>query len=105
MFISNILSLYVVEFRYIIHQNKDCLWGNDIHFLSAPQNYDECDKWCINNRTCGAYKAIMTKYPNTCFFKNKSCKNNLFRNAKREAYIPQGTEVKKMIPLKTVKNI
>ena len=35
----------------------------------------------------------MTRYPNRCFFKNKSCTNNLFQNAHRDAYIPQGNKI------------
>ena len=63
----------------------DCL-GNISNLVttSKPPNY-QCDKWCIDNN-CGGYTVV----GNTCYFKNESCKNNLFANEKITIYIPNG---------------
>ena len=69
----------------------DCLWGNNIHVIISNQNYDDCNKWCLDNTNCGGYIALnTTRYPNRCYIKDKSCKNKLFASHLRTAYIPQG---------------
>ena len=83
---------HAAEFKYIEHQNMDCLFGNNLHVLISSRPEVDCNNWCINNIiNCGGYTAYnTTRYPNRCYFKNKSCKNNLFNLENRTVFIAQG---------------
>ena len=73
----------------------DCLWGNNIDWMISRQPEVDCNKRCINNNQCGGYTAYnSTKYPNRCYFKNKSCKNNLFHLQQRTVTLLQGNMFK-----------
>ena len=53
----------------------------------------DCNRKCINNNQCGGYTAYnSTNYPNRCYFKNKSCKNNLFHLEQRTVTLLQGNK-------------
>ena len=56
-------------------QYKDCLPHNDIYSLKSNQNtnYENCRKWCSENSNCGGF----TVWQNTCYFKNKNCKDGI----------------------------
>ena len=91
MELVNVFTLYVIEFTYIRYQNMSCLDGRNIYTMNAPENYVECDKWCLRNNTCGDYTAVMHESGNKCYFKNKSCKKNLIQaNELWSTYIKQG---------------
>ena len=70
----------------------DCLFVNNLHVMISSQPDMDCKNWCINNIiNCGGYTAYNTnRYPNRCYFKNKSCKNNLFNLEERTVFIAQG---------------
>ena len=77
---------YGLEFKYITHKDRGCLWGYDIHYMKSNNNFDDCNKWCANNMYCGGY---ITHY-NRCYFKNRACKKNLYQNEDLTAFIQQG---------------
>ena len=77
---------YGLEFRYITHENKDCLWGIGMHYMKSNNNFEDCNKECANSIYCAGYITL----GNRCYFKNKACKNNLVQSNRRTAYIPQG---------------
>ena len=67
---------YIFLVAYIKHQDKDCLWGNNIHkmSLSSALDFENCKNWCNNNANCGGF----TVYRYTAYFKNQSCKTSMF---------------------------
>ena len=79
------VMFYDLEFKYITYQDRDCLWGSDIHHMTSNNNLEDCNMWCVNNIYCGGFIAI----GNRCHFKNKSCKNNLFESGYTTAFIPE----------------
>ena len=60
---------------HVKHQDKDCLSGNNIQImnLTSALDFENCEKWCTNNGTCGGFVV----YNYGCYFKNLSCKFNL----------------------------
>ena len=84
------LTFHFADYKFIRYQGMDCLTGSEIHqiYTFEPPNY-KCDKWCMDHSNCGGY----TVAGNTCFFKNVSCKNNLFPHESINTYIPQGNIV------------
>ena len=69
----------------------DCLYGNDMHWITSKQSNEDCNNWCINNNNCGGYAALNTAaYPNRCVFKNKSCKDDLHHKNNVNVFLKQG---------------
>ena len=97
----NALIFNCVEFKYITHQDRDCLWGNNIRSMTSNNNFDDCNKWCANNIYCGGY----INSGNRCHFKDKSCKSNLFHSNHKTAYIPQGNFKPDTIKMYTIKYV
>ena len=75
--------------EYLILPGNDCLFGKHIGSLQVPQiwgpidNYDECDTWCQDRRNCAGYSRL----GDVCYFKNKDCKNDLFKNEGRSTFL------------------
>ena len=79
----------VVE--YIRLKDNDCLFGNNIGSLIPPQRlpfkiYDDCDTWCQDHRNCAGY----TIFDGACYFKNKGCKNDLFKDGAKSTFLLLG---------------
>ena len=67
---------------------KDCLPRNDIHSLQSNSNtnYENCRKWCSGNNNCGGF----TVWQNTCYFKNKNCKDDITDYQDTNLFLLQG---------------
>ena len=53
-------------------------------------NHDDCSERCISNNNCRGYAAVnTTKYPNRCYLKDQTCKNNMFQKEDVTLFIPQ----------------
>ena len=83
-----IVIFYSVGFKFNRHENKDCLFGRNIHFMHSNQhtNYEDCSKWCSDNSECGGF----TVYSKICYFKTADCKKDLFTNNGRTTFILEG---------------
>ena len=83
--LQNILLFSVVP--YTLHQDMDCLWGNNIHRISfdTKSEFESCKQWYTGNNGCGGF----TVYKNVCYFKNQSCKNSLFNNGIRATFLKE----------------
>ena len=77
------IFFYLVFFEYEHYHNKDCLEHMDIHSLESNEN---CMMWCNGNDDSGAF----TNWPNTCFFKNMSCGNDIINSSNTILYVKQG---------------
>ena len=53
------------------------------HKWGPHENYDACDTWCQDRRNCAGYARL----GNVCYFKNKDCKNDLFKNGGRSTFL------------------
>ena len=70
----------------IRRQDKDCLYGSDIHSLRQNENQENCREWCSGNCNCGGF----TVYHNICFFKNKNCKDHTTEKRGRSLFMKHG---------------
>ena len=87
------LMLYSVEYKFVKHQNMECLYGHNIDWMISSQPEKDCTRRCINNNKCGGFTTLnITRYPNRCYFKNKSCEKNLYQNQLTTVFIPQGNQ-------------
>ena len=70
---------------------SDCNVNNDIHSLERDDspNYDNCQEWCINNGDCGAFAV----YRGTCYFKDRSCRNDLKQASSTNLFLTKGSQV------------
>ena len=67
-------------------QNKDCLVDDDFFSgRSTSANYEDCRAWCSFISDCGGF----TVYENVCYFKRKTCKDNLVQSEGRSVFILQ----------------
>ena len=82
---------HIVEF--LKFPSRDCLYYNNIHSLASNEHpdYGNCRNWCQNDNRCGGF----TIYHGVCYFKNKNCKNDLFKHYGRSTFLIQG-KVKKL---------
>ena len=69
------MKLYFETIEFQRLQYKDCLPHNDIYSLKSNQNtnYENCRKWCSENSNCKGF----TVWQDTCYFKNKNCKDDI----------------------------
>ena len=69
MFTSSIL-----EYRFNIHNDRDCLTGQNLHQMnSAPgSDYESCKQWCVDN-DC----AVFIGRNNKCYIKASVCIDNV----------------------------
>ena len=92
MYLELLKSNDVFAAEFISFQSRDCLFKNDLGFLKSSQHpsYEDCKKWYHDHGNCAGY----TVYRNTCYFKNKDCKNDLFRNDGRTTFLLVGKCIK-----------
>ena len=82
------LDFCFVGYSFIRHDNKDCLNGQDIHFIGSDSSsdYENCKQWCTDNNDCGGFVGT---FRDKCFFKGVACKDDLRSSQNVHVYLKE----------------
>ena len=80
-------SFYLVEFRYVRYENRDCLFGKNLLSVvsSRDSDYENCKQWCVYNTTCGGFAGTRDGR----YFKRLACKDDVFTQANVHLYLKE----------------
>ena len=80
--------------QFTQHENTDCgkHGANSLQMsplVSQASEYNDCAQRCLSNSNCDGF----TVYVGTCYFKDKSCRKNMFPASRVTTFLLEGIYV------------
>ena len=85
-FDENYSVIFRLDYAFVRHQDKDCLWRINLHDLRGSR--EVCAEWCASNTTCSGF---VHRYGN-CFYKEPPCRNDIFLDPPSILYLKEMVE-------------